>query len=94
MKSQKDGKLWFDVENERYTTKQINVARSGRLWFDVENERYTTMKGEAADITTLWFDVENERYTTCYSCKCLSTSCGLMQKTKDIQQSFNIEEKL
>ena len=34
--------LWFDVENERYTTKSILLAPHLKLWFDVENERYTT----------------------------------------------------
>ena len=34
--------LWFDVENERYTTIQVDAPVLVKLWFDVENERYTT----------------------------------------------------
>ena len=34
--------LWFDVENERYTTQQKEGNQPTELWFDVENERYTT----------------------------------------------------
>ena len=33
--------LWFDVENERYTTAAECDIRVHELWFDVENERYT-----------------------------------------------------
>ena len=34
--------LWFDVENERYTTFGEFGGMFSELWFDVENERYTT----------------------------------------------------
>ena len=37
-----NGLLWFDVENERYTTWNISKKSNEWLWFDVENERYTT----------------------------------------------------
>ena len=35
--------LWFDVENERYTTRGVGLYAQTKLWFDVENERYTTI---------------------------------------------------
>ena len=39
-------KLWFDVENERYTTQRVKFAINLMLWFDVENERYTTHRNK------------------------------------------------
>ena len=35
-------RLWFDVENARYTTTQPDGRLLMMLWFDVENARYTT----------------------------------------------------
>ena len=37
----------------------------------------------------LWFDVENKRYTTERGRSNTVCCCGLMQKTKDIQQYKN-----
>ena len=59
------------------------------LWFDVENERYTTMEEKRTEHKELWFDVENERYTTLKQNTYISSSCGLMQKTKDIQHAHH-----
>ena len=41
--------LWFDVENERYTTATHETITFCGLWFDVENERYTTMLEKKAN---------------------------------------------
>ena len=35
-------RLWFDVENKRYTTVDMVYDDVKLLWFDVENKRYTT----------------------------------------------------
>ena len=70
--------MWFDVENERYTTPEKLVRYYNQLWFDVENERYTTAGLQGNISETLWFDVENERYTTATDKKGGTLGCGLM----------------
>ena len=37
-------RLWFDVGNERYTTRLLCLMIQAMLWFDVGNERYTTFQ--------------------------------------------------
>ena len=53
--------LWFDVENERYTTLPLAFGLPERLWFDVENERYTTNTYKYRPPCGLWFDVGKRR---------------------------------
>ena len=39
--------LWFDVEEERYTTLTMKLLNLVKLWFDVEEERYTTFSPQS-----------------------------------------------
>ena len=70
--------MWFDVEEERYTTGQADWCRCNTLWFDVEEERYTTSEFDFFHNFELWFDVEEERYTTEIILIGEQHSCGLM----------------
>ena len=41
----------------------------------------------------LWFDVGIKRYTTAKSLPLRSSSCGLMQESKDIQPAADVTDK-
>ena len=79
--------LWFDVGIKRYTTPTEAIKRLKELWFDVGIKRYTTDRMIKAYEKGLWFDVGIKRYTTSMSPLRIKSCCGLMQESKDIQQS-------
>ena len=71
-------KLWFDVEDIRYTTPVFESMSMVWLWFDVEDIRYTTRPRSLYRMTELWFDVEDIRYTTEVAVGAEGVGCGLM----------------